>query len=61
MLVRPDRRLLLELWAIGAIVPVALLLQAEFGKVDFSALWIAGRQVIDGQAPSVYDYLIAQQ
>ena len=57
----PNRRLLLELWVIGAIVPLALLLQAEFGKADFSALWIAGRQVVDGQAPSVYNLSIAQQ
>jgi hypothetical protein len=53
--------LILELWAIGAIVPLALLFQAEFGKVDYSALWIAGRQVLDGQPASVYDLSTAQQ
>jgi hypothetical protein len=56
-----NRRAILVIWAIGAIVPVALLLQAEVGKVDFSALWIAGRQVLSGDGASVYNSSIAQQ
>ncbi|HXG80804.1 MAG TPA: glycosyltransferase family 87 protein [Sphingomicrobium sp.] len=58
---RPSRRLLLELWVIGALVPLALLWLADVGKYDFSALWIAGQQVINGDASSVYNEAVAQQ
>ena len=63
LLVEPNRnrRLILEIWGIGAIVPLALLLQAEIGKYDFSALWIAARQVLYGDAASVYSLSVAQQ
>lgn len=47
--------MILLIWAIGAIVPLVILLSSEFGKNDFVVLWIAGSQVLAGDARGVYD------
>jgi hypothetical protein len=51
----------LRLWAIGAVVPLVYYWRSGFGKYDFSAFWIAGRQVLSGEVATIYSALIAQE
>lgn len=50
-----NRSVAYQLWLIGALGPLIYYLSAELGKNDFVVLWIAGKQVLSGEAASVYD------
>ena len=55
-----NRRAIIQVWAIGAIVPLLLIWMADIGKYDFSAFWIAARQALGGEAAAIYDAAAAQ-
>jgi hypothetical protein len=55
-----NRSVAWQLWVIGAILPVALILAPPFGRYDFAALWVAGAQAVAGQADRVYDIAATQ-
>lgn len=50
----------IQLWIIGALAPVLLMLIGKFGEYDFAAFWVAGRQVLDGTAGSIYSTAATQ-
>jgi hypothetical protein len=56
----PNRWPILQIWVIGAIVPLVLAWRATVGKYDFNALWIAGRQALEGNAANIYSEAAAQ-
>lgn len=57
----PARSIILTIWAIGSLVPIVLIGMAQLGEYDYAALWIAGKQVMWGDAALVYDGAVAQQ
>ncbi len=44
----------LQLWLIGALVPIAFILTGKAGQYDFAVFWIAAKQAIMGEASSIY-------
>ena len=50
-----NRSVALQLWLLGALAPVALMLSGEFGRFDFDSLWIAGKMALAGSASQIYD------
>ena len=57
----PARTMMLRIWAIGAVVPLVYYWRSGFGRYDFAAFWIAGRQVLSGDVASIYIASVAQQ
>jgi len=52
---RPDNRsVAIQIWIIGALGPLFLLLSGPFGRYDFAAFWVAGAQVLSGDAANIY-------
>jgi hypothetical protein len=49
-----NRSVSFQLWVIGALVPLILILTGEVGKYDFAAFWVAGRQALSGDAGNIY-------
>lgn len=52
---RPSNRsIAYQLWAVGAIVPIVMMLLNTSGRYDFGALWIGGKLALSGNM-QVYD------
>lgn len=49
-----NRSTAIQIWIIGSLAPLLLILIGKFGEYDFAAFWVAGRQVLDGAAGSIY-------
>jgi hypothetical protein len=50
-----NRSIALLLWVIGAIAPLYLFMESGIGKNDFVVFWIAGKQVLSGDAANIYN------
>jgi hypothetical protein len=50
-----SRSVAFQIWIIGALVPLGLLLTGDGGRHDFVAFWAAGEQVWSGNAQAVYN------
>lgn len=58
---RPSNRsIAIQMWVIGALVPLAFILTGPAGEYDFAAFWVAGRQVLDGAAAGIYSTAATQ-
>lgn len=58
---RPDNRsVAVQLWIIGALGPLLLLLSGPYGRYDFAAFWVAGTQVLSGDAAHIYSTAATQ-
>lgn len=50
-----NRSTALQLWLIGSLAPLALILNAPLQRSDFISLWLAGKMAIAGAAGQIYD------
>lgn len=50
-----NRSVTVQLWIIGALVPLLLMFTGEGGRYDFAAFWVASKQAITGDAGGIYD------
>ena len=50
----------IQVWIIGALVPLAFILTGPVGKYDFAAFWVAGSQALSGDATSIYSTAATQ-
>nr|WP_283938313.1 glycosyltransferase family 87 protein [Sphingomonas brevis] len=50
----------LQIWLIGALLPLCLILTGEANQYDFSALWVAAKQAIAGDAGAIYSATATQ-
>ena len=57
----PNRSVAIQIWMIGALVPLVFMLTGSVGEYDFAAFWVAGRQVLDGTAAGIYDTAATQR
>ena len=58
---RPSNRsIAIQMWVIGALVPLAFILTGPAGEYDFAAFWVAGRQLLDGAAAGIYSIAATQ-
>lgn len=55
-----NRSIAIQIWIIGALAPIALMLIGKFGQYDFAAFWVAGKQVLSGEAASIYSTAATQ-
>ena len=56
----PNRSTTIQLWLIGALFPVILILTGPVGRYDFAALWVAASQTLAGEAASIYSTAATQ-
>lgn len=49
-----NRSTAIQIWIIGAIGPLILLLMGPYGQYDFAAFWVAGKQALAGGAANIY-------
>ena len=54
-----NRSIAFQLWAVGAIVPLAFILFSDHIRFDFGALWVAGKLVLSGDV-RIYDADVAK-
>jgi alpha-1,2-mannosyltransferase len=53
--VRPSNRsVAIQLWVIGALVPLAFIATGRVGEYDFAAFWVAANQALAGDAGAIY-------
>src|SRR5512139_193752 len=50
----------LQLWIIGALVPLGFFATGNFVESDFATFWIAGRQVLSGAVTEIYNSAAAE-
>lgn len=55
-----NRSVTFQIWVIGALVPVTVILSALTVKRDFALLWAAARLAASGNASSIYNAALAQ-
>ena len=55
-----NRSVSFQLWAIGALVPLAFFATGNFLQNDFETFWIAGRQVLSGAWAEIYNMASAE-
>lgn len=55
-----NRSAAVQIWVIGALAPLACILTGPVGEYDFAVFWVAGRQLLDGAAASVYSTAATQ-
>lgn len=55
-----NRSVTLQLWVIGALVPLAFFATGKFLHNDFATFWIASRQVLSGASAEVYNMAAAE-
>lgn len=50
-----NRSVVLQLWVIGSLVPLALIIRHPLQRSDFISLWVAGKMAMSGAANQIYD------
>lgn len=55
-----NRSVAIQIWIIGALGPLFLLLSGPYGQYDFAAFWVAGKQVLSGEAANIYSTAATQ-
>ena len=53
---RPNRSVAIQLWVIGALLPVALIVVGVGAHRDFELLWTAAREVLWGDPAAIYRF-----
>lgn len=55
-----NKSVAIQIWIIGALGPLFLLLSGPYGRYDFAAFWVAGKQVLAGNAAQIYSTVATQ-
>jgi hypothetical protein len=55
-----NRSVTLQIWIIGALIPLAFIVAGKVGEYDFAAFWIAAKQTISGEASGIYSQAATQ-
>lgn len=56
---RDNRSVSIQLWLIGALVPLGFFATGNFLQNDFATFWIAGKQLLSGDVINVYNQAAA--
>lgn len=49
-----NRSVALQIWIVGAIIPLAFITTGKAGEYDFAAFWVAAKQVLSGEVLAIY-------
>ena len=55
-----NRSVAIQMWVIGALIPVAVMMRRDLGEYDFAAFWVAGNQALSGETAGIYSTVATQ-